>query len=203
MSLLNRFCVGVFCLLGMASTSSWGQVIHWEIEAELVDPGTSASQERAFSGGFDFDTLTGDIFNISVLSTSTTGQPCFLCFDYSGSTAELFGDSGVIFEKRVDSSGEAYRENTLRLLGWDPTQVGVFTGNLSEDYYFVAGTGNPVDDTFINDTCVPADCVTFTGTLVPIPEPETYAMLLAGIAMLGFTARRKTSMQAQPSGIAA
>ncbi len=30
----------------------------------------------------------------------------------------------------------------------------------------------------------------------PIPEPETYAMLLAGLVLIGFTARRRTSRQA-------
>jgi hypothetical protein len=29
-------------------------------------------------------------------------------------------------------------------------------------------------------------------TATPVPEPETYAMMLAGLGMLGFTARRKT-----------
>jgi hypothetical protein len=187
-SRLFRFLVGV--VLFAISSSSWAQIIHWEVDGQLLDPGTQANQERAFSGGFDFDTLSGTIFNVSILSIGTTGQSCFLCFDYSGSTAELFGDSGAIFEKLVDFSATSYRINTLRLLGFDPAQTGTVTGNLSEDYYFVAGTGDPVDDTFINDVCVPSGCITFTGTLVPIPEPETWAMLLAGLGLLGWKGRR-------------
>lgn len=31
----------------------------------------------------------------------------------------------------------------------------------------------------------------FTNTTAPVPEPETYAMMLAGLAGLGFVARRK------------
>lgn len=34
------------------------------------------------------------------------------------------------------------------------------------------------------------DNLTFT-TMTPVPEPETYAMLLAGLGLLGFTARRR------------
>ncbi len=30
-----------------------------------------------------------------------------------------------------------------------------------------------------------------TGTLAPVPEPETYALMLAGLALLGFVARRR------------
>ena len=32
---------------------------------------------------------------------------------------------------------------------------------------------------------------TADGTLAPVPEPETYAMMLAGLGMLGFMARRR------------
>ncbi|MYM41150.1 PEP-CTERM sorting domain-containing protein [Pseudoduganella sp. CY13W] len=32
--------------------------------------------------------------------------------------------------------------------------------------------------------------VTYTFTAAPVPEPETYGMLLAGLAMLGFIAKR-------------
>jgi hypothetical protein len=36
------------------------------------------------------------------------------------------------------------------------------------------------------------DNLQLTGTLLPVPEPETYAMLLAGLALLGLAASRKT-----------
>ena len=32
-----------------------------------------------------------------------------------------------------------------------------------------------------------------SGTITPVPEPETYAMLLAGLGLVGFAARRKLS----------
>lgn len=33
--------------------------------------------------------------------------------------------------------------------------------------------------------------VTYSSMLAPVPEPETYAMLLAGLGLVGFTARRR------------
>jgi hypothetical protein len=30
------------------------------------------------------------------------------------------------------------------------------------------------------------------GVMAPIPEPQTYALLLAGLGLLGFAARRRT-----------
>lgn len=35
-----------------------------------------------------------------------------------------------------------------------------------------------------------------TLTLAPVPEPEAYAMLMAGLGLLGFVARRKNKVQA-------
>jgi len=194
MTLLNKLSVGVFCLLSMISTSSWAQIIHWEIQAEMVEPGTSASLERSFSGGFDFDTLTGSIFNVSIFTASTTGQTCFLCFDYTGSTGEVYNDGtgglGAEFRERVGSPPSPYRENFLGIFGFDITLPGIFSNvNLEEHAYFNAGTGDPVDDTFIADSC--AGCATLTGVLVPIPEPETCAMLLAGLGIMGLRGRRK------------
>jgi hypothetical protein len=34
------------------------------------------------------------------------------------------------------------------------------------------------------------------GFAAAVPEPETYAMLLAGLGLLGFTARRRQNMAA-------
>ena len=33
------------------------------------------------------------------------------------------------------------------------------------------------------------------GTVTPVPEPETYALMLAGIGVLGFLARRRKGEQ--------
>jgi hypothetical protein len=33
--------------------------------------------------------------------------------------------------------------------------------------------------------------LTAQGNLAPVPEPETYAMMLAGLGLLGLTARRR------------
>jgi hypothetical protein len=35
-----------------------------------------------------------------------------------------------------------------------------------------------------------------SNTVAPVPEPETYAMLLAGLGLIGFTARRRKNLAA-------
>ncbi len=64
-------------------------------------------------------------------------------------------------------------------------------------------TGNPdfvgAVVTAVTDSGVLKGTIAYDGSalvfanLAPIPEPETYAMLLAGLGILGATARRKTS----------
>lgn len=58
---------------------------------------------------------------------------------------------------------------------------------------FVAGI-NTLDFVVFNGGGPTALRVEMTGTALPVPEPETYAMLLMGLGLLGFVAqRRKTS----------
>jgi hypothetical protein len=37
-------------------------------------------------------------------------------------------------------------------------------------------------------------CAVATGTLIAVPEPETYALLLSGLAIIGWRARRKPKL---------
>lgn len=57
------------------------------------------------------------------------------------------------------------------------------------------GTGLAINQIFNLGTAsfahAGADAGSITGTLSPVPEPESYAMLLAGLGLLGFTARRR------------
>ena len=190
-----RFLLGAVLLA--LSSSSWAQIIHWEIDGLFTDPGSTLSQERVFSGGFDFDTVTNKIFNVTIVSTPTTSANCILCWDYTGAEAGFFSEfdfMGIFFEKRIDFSETSYRENTLLLVNPDISTPGVIDVYMSEDAYWRAGTGNPVDDTFVNTPCIGSlTCATLTGTLVPVPEPETYAMLLAGLGIIGLRGRRKVS----------
>lgn len=198
----RRFRLYLGLLLLTLSSPSWGQIIHWEVNAVLTAPGTSADQERSFSGGFDFNTLSREIFNVAIISTSTTGTVCFLCFDYTDASPETFRDGtgfyGVGLTKRVDGESGAYRQNFLGMFDFDVSQPRTFSEVRLEEYsYFNAGTGDPVDDTFIADSC--AECGTLIGTIAPIPEPETCAMLLTGLGLLGLNSRRKTRTMVSPA----
>ena len=46
-----------------------------------------------------------------------------------------------------------------------------------------------------------ASATDLAGYLAPVPEPETYAMLLAGLGLVGFMARRKAQARFHTSVI--
>lgn len=198
--MIKRYCrlwAGLFLLLGLSS-SGWAQVIHWELDGYIGIPGTSENNERTFSGGFDFNTVTQELFNITVMTSGGSG--CYLCFDYSDGTGRVLRLDppspnvenpviGVELSKRVDFEPPVYRNNYLRIFGFNVFEPGTYPNlDLGEEAYFFIN--QPLDpDIDIQDGC--SACATLVGTTVPIPEPETYAMLLAGLGVLGFRSRRK------------
>ncbi|MFC5512768.1 FxDxF family PEP-CTERM protein [Massilia jejuensis] len=94
-----------------------------------------------------------------------------------------------------------------RNIGLDITGLWLFNGNdtlLSQgtslqsgatDVWSVAGGNLSAGDYYIrvNGTIVSDDGASFGGAmmLVPVPEPEAYGMMLGGLGILGFLARRR------------
>lgn len=64
-----------------------------------------------------------------------------------------------------------------------PATLPGFAGRMALDFY---QTGNPGATGFVF-----FDDLRVTPAIAPIPEPETYAMLLAGLGMMAFLARRR------------
>jgi len=110
--------------------------------------------------------------------------------DFSGiSSLPRFNDSGQIVGRLLGEDGTSFSflasittneiinlsmEQELIDAGWSNIMVSDIN-NLGQ----ISGTGT------INGT-------TRAFLLTPVPEPETYAMMLAGLSMLGFLRRRKT-----------
>jgi hypothetical protein len=85
----------------------------------------------------------------------------------------------------------AYYGNNLQLGNYLPTTTSVDT------LQFIGFTSShPMDAvTFGGEGCCYShfaiDDVVYTNTLAPVPEPETYAMLLAGLGLMGAIVRRR------------
>ena len=80
--------------------------------------------------------------------------------------------------------------------GTDNGGVFVDFDNTVKHFTFGSGASAGSFDFFVNDVSVTAGrTVAVTGTIVSsigaIPEPETYALFLAGLGAIGFMARRR------------
>ena len=77
---------------------------------------------------------------------------------------------------------------------WAPnTSIGLIGQNMAfanKSYAYVLGYNDSAGTARLGDWDDFAVGVNFTPT-TPVPEPETYAMLMAGLGILGWTARRK------------
>jgi hypothetical protein len=81
-------------------------------------------------------------------------------------------------------------------VGMTSTDIGVFEDGASlVSSLHLVGTGTNYDDFSWMVSAVPTPGMVNIGqdfSAAAIPEPETYALLLAGLGLLGFAARRKT-----------
>jgi hypothetical protein len=68
-----------------------------------------------------------------------------------------------------------------------PDETGSFVGVWSDtafDRLEIRETAGAIEDDYFGEF--------YSGSVaMPVPEPETYAMLLAGLGLVGFTARRR------------
>ena len=127
---------------------------------------------------------TGSPYTVTEAITNNTGQS-WLDFHYS--IQEPDQGQGVVFTQHTSATLSGFTLDADPSSG--PRNLN-FTGNLAD-----AGTANA---TFMISPFDPGagNTMTFTLTQVPtIPEPETYAMLLAGLGLMGFMAKRRNSNQ--------
>lgn len=202
-----RCCKKAICALALLlPLPVMADIIHWEVR-NVDDPAVTGVLGENFilAGSFDYDSLTGHIFNITVHTSTTDG--CIACNDFSGnSTGQTFstpsGQGGVrFFEEYGPDDEDLGQRHTLQISGgntfgdiwaFDVSQPGSYF-NLDLDHTGYILLDDPLDpDIFESAGC--EDCAYAIGTLVPIPEPETYALMLSGLGLMAWKARRKTKV---------
>ena len=124
----------------------------------------------------------GNPYTVTEAITNNTGQSWV---DFHYSIQEPDQGQGVVFTEHASSTLSGFTLDQSS----GPRNLN-FTGNLADD-----GVANA---SFMLSPFDPGagNTATFTLTQVPtIPEPETYAMLLAGLGLMGVIARRRNNKQ--------
>ncbi|MBA2658384.1 MAG: PEP-CTERM sorting domain-containing protein [Nitrosospira sp.] len=200
MNTLSKAIIAAFVLGGTISTANAAGVIT-NITATDLSGGTFDSGVIGADRTLDIDKTFTSINPISLTFTvahaAGTGNPYSVVEDVLNNTGQTWTDfhysiiepdrgQGVVFTQF--NAGSTFADFTLdgssgpRNLNFTGTLLDGQTANASFNLSpFDPGAGNTT---------------TFTLTQVPtIPEPETYAMLLAGLLLMGGIAKRKSNKQ--------
>jgi hypothetical protein len=148
--------------------SAYADSIVWSITDLVWDDGGTAS------GTFSTDSLTGNL--LGSYDITTTDGSSLSGFHYTTSNSFAEGMNGIVGFALNDYS--RYVIITYGTHGNPPFDA---TGT-----FLVDGGSETLSD---NTWRAPVSGEVVSAS--PVPEPETYAMLLAGLGLLGFAARRR------------
>jgi hypothetical protein len=94
---------------------------------------------------------------------------------------------------RFSADGVNFGTSLLRTFSTAERTPGGNDTPVSYNLLASAGSGRYVEVTLTTpDRWIALSEVEFYGTATPVPEPETYALMLAGLGLVGFAARRRT-----------
>lgn len=162
---ITALAASVLALNAGATTTNWGAHDPLEVGVGLVSPG-------AFSDTFSFSLL--DVTNL-VSTTVANNLASGGILGITSGTVNLYKEAGV-----VDQLVGSYAFS-----GTSGDATHSFLSLLAGDYYYqVSGSAQGSLGGFYALSSAPT---------APIPEPETYAMLLAGLIACGVMYRRRSS----------
>jgi hypothetical protein len=165
-------------------------------------------QLNSFNTGFDINGIAAGANNNVYLASGNH------LYDYNINgtliTNMTFPDVGINYTDVdygngmvVASYTGSQRGVTLRDLGLGQTsffsvafEIDALALGTNNDVYLASGNhlyDYALNGALITDMTFPDSRIAYTGIAVaaPVPEPETYALMLAGLGVLGFVARRK------------
>lgn len=128
----------------------------------------------AFSIASPYVEAAGGVMNIP-MTISLPNLPTLTLFDVSNLAASLYSGTCTAFS----CSPASFIGNATMT----SPDHGVMSGILMPGSYFLEVTGKA--------TGLNGGMLTFTGYAAPVPEPESYAMFLAGLGLMGAIARRR------------
>ena len=111
---------------------------------------------------------------------------------YSNGYSMGFAGAGdTINQYTADTNGQSERDR----LSWHTSKSAAWNQDASAQAQYVKGGWRSGNNTSLNDSQVWQRYVLVQDNIAPVPEPETYAMLLAGLAIMGAAAARRRKAQ--------
>lgn len=182
---------------GFTLFPSSGQINDWTISGASVDNVWNTYWTPA-AGYYSLD-LNGSNSQATISQTlsTTVGQQYQLTFSLAGNV-----DGGSHIKMVQVSAGNAMQDFTFDTAGKSRTNMGWKTEtlnfNATSSSTILSFKSLSTDNLYygpVLDNVSVAAVASFAAaaSAAPVPEPETYAMMLAGLGLVGFMARRKKS----------
>ena len=164
----------------------------------LSDAGLNGGSVATLSGGTVYtadqpfaDVPAGTIFGDDFLAAGpTSGAPATLSFAGSGVDyiSFLWGSPDIYNRLTVTTTGGVEKTFNTAQLGFS-----ISNGNQTFSQYvqFLATGGSKIVALTFDNTPARDAFESANFSITPVPEPETYALLLAGLGVVGFVARRR------------
>lgn len=155
--------------------------------------GSDISVAGATCLGFFSGNLNGNSASLSAVNTNLATWGVNLTS--AATSGSMLTDLGVNNPSRtIDFTQQLYGETIIGVHYGKVTDAnGVTDNNVTAFYRFDAGNTTGINS-FTTSFAAVSNATLYATALAPIaavPEPGTYAMLLAGLGMMGFVARRR------------
>lgn len=170
----------------LAAPTEWRNTGHWY---EFIDTPVTATEAFTLAQASTFSGMQGYLVTVT-----SAGENRFVSYDIARGSAAWLGGSDAdapVNHWTWRNGPEAGQAFTFE--GWSFSEPNNCCGG--EDYVYTYGGRLWNDDGPPSHSGVAVGYVIEYGdtVLAPIPEPQTYLMLVAGVGLLGFMVRRKNA----------
>lgn len=201
MNNLSKLVIAALAFAGSISTASAAGVIT-DITASgaglgTFDPPAIDNDLKTLDLSKTFDSVNPIVLTFTVEHAAGPGTPYTVSEGITNMTNQSWIDFHYSIQEPDQGQGVVFTEHSSSTFGDFTLDQSSGPRNLDFSGSTLAH-GGTADAFFMLSPFDPGqgNTTTFTLTQVPtIPEPETYAMLLAGLGLMGFIARRRNSNQ--------
>jgi len=172
---------GTFLTLSGSGAPNSGGTLSGAVSGTIVGGSVLAADSPPFAD----DVAPGSNY---LTAGPVAGSPATLTFSGAGVDyiSFLWGSPDMFNSLTVNSTGSAGQVFTASSLGFPVTNG---DQSFNQSVQFTALAGSKITSLVFASTDNAFESANFS--ITPIPEPETYALMMAGLGVMGFVARRR------------